>query len=345
MAEVSGSAPKLCAACSKDVTALPRTKDAQGRYFCKECLAKLKAKAAAPSKPVEQDAVMAKLLADTPGVELCPNCGGGVQVGAKICIRCGFNKETGKAMRVQVERAPKEKGEPGALSKVGAAAAGPTALAFATLGALIGGGIGGAMWYGVAMGANRELAILAWLVGAITGVGAAAGARAYVGTYTGIIAVVVTLGAVIGAKYMVVENIVGQVEQKVSRQVVAKEEHAIGLIGRDVAKEHEAAGKRYQWPDEVTPDTALMEDDFPAIIWTEAKGRYDALDDAAKAQKRSDATAELRKAFKGAMNEVRSEGFAEMFSLYDILFFILAIGSAYAIGSGTKTMGEAFSGD
>lgn len=344
MAEVSGSAAKTCAACAKDVSNLPRTKDGQGRYFCKPCMEKLKSKVAQAAKPVEQDAVMSKLLADSPSVELCPNCGGGIQSSAKICIRCGYNKETGKAMRVQVEMAKKERGENAALAKVSAVAAGPTALAFATLGALIGGGLGGAMWYGVAMGANRELAILAWLVGAITGVGAAAGARAHVGTYTGLIAVVVTMGAVIGAKYMVVENIVGQVEQKVSRQVVAKDEHAIGLIGREVAKEHEAAGKRYQWPEDVTPDKALMEEEFPSVIWTEAKGRYDALDDAAKAQRRSAATAEMRQEFKGAMNEVRSEGFAAMFSLYDILFFFLAIGSAFAIGSGSKTMGEAFSG-
>ena len=119
MAETSSSAAKVCAACSKNVAKLPRTRDAQGRYFCKECVDKLKGKTvvgtgseagpipkAAP--PGDMD-VMAKLLADTPGVELCPNCGGGVTVGAKFCVRCGFNKETGKAMKVVVERAKKEK--------------------------------------------------------------------------------------------------------------------------------------------------------------------------------------------------------------------------------------------
>jgi len=109
MAEVSSSAAKVCAACAKDVTNLPRTKDAQGRYFCKDCLAKLKTKANQAAKPAEQDAVMSKLLSDSPSVELCPNCGGGIQSNAKICIRCGYNKETGKAMRVQVERAKQDK--------------------------------------------------------------------------------------------------------------------------------------------------------------------------------------------------------------------------------------------
>lgn len=344
MPEVTSSAAKVCAACAKDVSNLPRTKDAQGRYFCKTCAEKLKGKTAQAAKPAEQDAVMAKLLADSPGVELCPNCGGGIQSGAKICIRCGFNKQTGQAMRVQVERAKKERGESAALSKVSAVAAGPAALVFATIGALIGGALGGGLWYGVAMGANREFAILAWLVGAITGFGAALGARGHVGTFTGVIAAVIAAGAVIGAKYAVVENIVGQVEKKVAHAVVAKDEHAIGMIAREVAREHEAAGKHYQWPGDVTPDKAIQEDDFPAIIWTEASSRYEAMDDAAKAERKSAATAEMKQDFHGAMNDVRSEGFAAMFGVVDILFFLLALGSAFAIGSGAKTMGESFSG-
>jgi hypothetical protein len=127
--------------------------------------------------------------------------------------------------------------------------------------------------------------------------------------------------------------------------VVAKDEHAIGMIGREVAREHEAAGKRYQWPEDVTPDKALVEEDFPTVIWTEAAARYGALDDAGKAERRSVATAEMKQDFKGAMNEFRSEGFASMFGLYDLLFLFLALGSSYAIGSGAKSMGEAFSGD
>jgi hypothetical protein len=119
MAESASAAVKVCTACSKDVTNLPRTKDGQGRYFCKTCVDKIKAKAkpaAAATGPIavvdpaETD-VMAKLLASSPGVELCPNCGGGINVGAKLCVRCGFNKETGKAMKVVVERAPKDKKE------------------------------------------------------------------------------------------------------------------------------------------------------------------------------------------------------------------------------------------
>lgn len=113
MAEsVSSAAAKVCAACSKDVTNLPRTKDGQGRYFCKPCVDKLKAKSAkapAQAETPEDTDVMAKLLASSPGVELCPNCGGGINVGAKICVRCGFNKESGKAMKVVVERAKQEK--------------------------------------------------------------------------------------------------------------------------------------------------------------------------------------------------------------------------------------------
>lgn len=125
MADAPGSAVKVCASCSKDVSKLPRTKDAKGRYLCQECLAKLKQQSASNAKPVAGKPaakpaagapadvdVLGKLLADTPGVELCPNCGGGVQVNSKICIRCGFNKETGKVTKIVVEKSPKERGTP-----------------------------------------------------------------------------------------------------------------------------------------------------------------------------------------------------------------------------------------
>lgn len=353
-----GAVAKLCAACAKDVASLPRTKDAQGRYFCQECAAKLKAKQpqqatarpAAP-KPVPVKAaapsdgdVLSKMLADSPGVELCPNCGGGMQSNSKICIRCGFNKETGRAMRVQVEHAKKERGESKALAAAGALAAGPAALLFAAIGSLIGGAIGAGIWYGVAMHLNREIGWIAWGVGVLAGLGAAMGGRQIVGTHTGLIAAAIAAGAVLAGKYAVVEVIVSDIESAVSRAVVAEDEHAIGLIARDVAKEHQAAGKNYQWPEDSSPEEALIEDGFPPPIWTDAKARYDALDDAGKKERKDAATRLMKTEFKGAMNEFRGEGFAAMFGPIDILFFILAIGSAFSIGAGAKGVGESLTG-
>jgi hypothetical protein len=182
MAEATSSAAKVCAACSKDVSTLPRTKDAQGRYFCKECVDKLKAKAAtaksAPAKPATATApptapgehdVMAKLLSDTPGVELCPNCGGGVTVGSKICVRCGFNKETGKAMKVVVERAAKDKEEK--TSKRGGSFVLSEGMYLLILCALVGGGFGLSMFnpaFGVLLYAICFILFLvAWVWGII----------------------------------------------------------------------------------------------------------------------------------------------------------------------------------
>jgi hypothetical protein len=180
MAEATSSAAKVCAACSKDVSSLPRTKDAQGRYFCKECVDKLKAKAAAKSAPDKPAAsapaaapgehdVMAKLLSDTPGVELCPNCGGGVTVGSKICVRCGFNKETGKAMKVVVERAAKDKEEK--TSKRGGSFVLSEGMYLLILCALVGGGFAlsmfnpafGALLYAICF----ILFLVAWVWGII----------------------------------------------------------------------------------------------------------------------------------------------------------------------------------
>lgn len=350
----AGSAAKVCASCAVDVSNAPRTKDAQGRYFCKPCVEKLKAKAAAPkaaapkaavaAAPSDND-VMGKLLADSPGLELCPNCGGGITSGAMICVRCGYNKETGKAMKVRVENAPKEKTGGKAIAKAGSLAAAPAALVMATVGALVCGAIGAGVWYALAMNTHREFGWIAWGVGALTGFGAAVGARSHVGAMTGLIAAAISAGAVMAGKYMVVENIVGQIEHTTARQVVASEEHAIGLIARDVAKENEAAGKNYQWPEDVKRDEAMLEEDFPPQIWTEAKAKFDALDEDQKSQRVDAATAMIKNELHGVMNEVRSEGFAAMFGPIDILFFLLAVASAFSIGAGAKTVGESFRGD
>ncbi|MBC7835770.1 MAG: hypothetical protein H7Y88_11820 [Phycisphaerales bacterium] len=120
----STSAVKVCVICAKDVSAAPRVKDGQGNYLCmagdcqQKMMARVRTAAAAPkAAPVllgdDEMGLMDKLISASPMLTSakCTECGWPLRSGAMICTHCGFNSQTGKAVktRLTVENAPKEK--------------------------------------------------------------------------------------------------------------------------------------------------------------------------------------------------------------------------------------------
>lgn len=115
MGENPTEATKTCASCGADVTAAPRVKDAKGRYFCRECAAKMQAAlakkvggtAAAAPVPAGGDAdIMSKLVDDSiaKGAVSCPACRRPWKEGAIVCTGCGFNKQTGQVVGTQIKQ-------------------------------------------------------------------------------------------------------------------------------------------------------------------------------------------------------------------------------------------------
>ena len=121
---------RICEACGGDCSGQPRIKDAKGRYLHKTCAEKVKARAAQgvpKSRPAVAAAVAAaatrpaamddflesslKLVA-----QICPSCSNGMPEGTRLCVRCGYDFESGKTLKTvaRVEKAPKgEKGSSG----------------------------------------------------------------------------------------------------------------------------------------------------------------------------------------------------------------------------------------
>ncbi|MCC6660576.1 MAG: hypothetical protein IT437_06785 [Phycisphaerales bacterium] len=99
---------KVCVKCAQDCSRRARTKDAHGRYICRECLTKAEAARAAAPPPVEDEPVFAlddaALSAATAAAakaerpRSCGNCGMVMGTGAVICTRCGLNTSTGKML-------------------------------------------------------------------------------------------------------------------------------------------------------------------------------------------------------------------------------------------------------
>jgi ribosomal protein L37E len=128
------TAPKSCASCGIDVTNRKRTKDAQGRYYCEDCVARAKtAKAVAnppPAVKANQQAVSSatKVSASDDNAFLlemggsaiamkgtvpCHECGRALTEGTVICTGCGYNLQTGKRLAVKVVKTKAAKDESG----------------------------------------------------------------------------------------------------------------------------------------------------------------------------------------------------------------------------------------
>jgi len=156
---------KLCVVCGVDCANKQRTKDAQGRYICADCMAKAKETkqvldnppAPKPKPAVSKDQVYAGLeednsfLLDIGGQALateqgkeCPKCGVMRTSRDVLCLSCGYNFKTGKKLHVKIEKAKVPKGENGT-KPPGSGKLSPTATAFIAGLAIV--GIGVALHY------------------------------------------------------------------------------------------------------------------------------------------------------------------------------------------------------
>jgi hypothetical protein len=363
MAETASA--KVCIHCGQDCSKKARTKDAQGRYACKECheAALAKAAAAAAAKPVavarsspkpaepdpiaiEDDGgfdpgVLQSALSNVAMPEACPSCGSGMTGGAVICTICGFNKKTGKAAVVKVL---KDDGDGDAEAATGAKstarkiAEAPTMLVLGTLGACIGGVVGAGIWALVAYQIHYEIGWLAIGVGALVGGGMAKGAQGYTGALTGLIAAVIAVGAVLGGRYMAISAIVDDIGKTATKQMAKiSEDDAQVELARTVVHEQEEKGKVLKWPDGMSEEEAETQADFPKEVWAEMDKRWAAM----SPDQREDYLNQLRKERKelvaNVMGVVKDQGFMASFDVIDIVFLLLAVGAGFSIGSGGKS--------
>ncbi len=88
---VTGQPGKICVICGEDCSGRPRIKDPRGRYYCRSCheLAAQRGQTrAAASQPAEP----------APGTVICPSCESALPPGAKVCVACGINVDTGRSI-------------------------------------------------------------------------------------------------------------------------------------------------------------------------------------------------------------------------------------------------------
>jgi hypothetical protein len=139
--------------------------------------------------------------------------------------------------------------------------------------------------------------------------------------------------SVVGGKYAAVSMAVRNVDLGQIAMEMSEEDMIVGMAD-EIIREQEAKGKKVQFPAGKTLETAKVQTDYPPAIWNEASQKWKSLGPAGQAKARADEQAqigELLGAFRGHMQQA---AFADSFSPYDALWFILAALSAYRIGHG-----------
>jgi hypothetical protein len=217
----------------------------------------------------------------------------------------------------------------------------------ALIAGLIGGGIGAAIWAALVYYTNYEFAMVAWGLGLLVGLSVRAGAGSLTGAGTGMLAAVLALASICAGKYAVVYIIVEKEVAKVTAQMEAElaqpltDDEAIMDIADKLVDESQAAGKKMVWPKgkDIESDRDTLAD-YPATIVKESKSRWNALLTSAR-QDYKDGITKLRReagtAILATMKEnVKGQGFSASFGVMDALFGLLAVVTAFRLGSGSE---------
>jgi hypothetical protein len=98
-----------------------------------------------------------------------------------------------------------------------------------------------------------------------------------------------------------------------------------------------AQGKTVQWPAGWDEEIAFRQSHYPTDIWADAQTRWDSKGLDEQATYRLSVIEPLTQEYQSAMSSFRShassQGFLASFGAFDLLWVLLAVGTAYRIAS------------
>ena len=204
---------------------------------------------------------------------------------------------------------------------------------------LIGGVIGAAVWGAIAHFTGYEIGWIAWAVGALVGICVRVAAAGDSGAGLGAMSAVIALAAIAGGKYMAVYMVV-EAEAKKFMAIEFTDDQVKHYIAVQLVKENEKAGTEMKWPKGKSLEDAEEAEDFPPEVWKDMEARWAGM----SVPERKDYRAQLQKSImaeiKGATAGVAGSGLVDNLSPWDALWAILALSSAFRIGSGAMSDGS-----
>ena len=217
------------------------------------------------------------------------------------------------------------------------------------LGGALGGLVGALIWAGVSSFAGFEIGWIAWGVGGLVGLGCVWGSKGQ-GNVLGSVAVVITIISILAGKYFAVEfcirDEIGS-EQGVLQSALAgiqDDEVAISYLADEIIQERLANGDDVQWPAGVNPEEATRQSDYPPVIWSRALSKWEGMSPQEREQYRDQLTEQIRVGVQTYFSDASAFGFLNSFGPMDMLFFGLAVATAFKIaarGSAYDTKSDA----
>ena len=105
-------------------------------------------------------------------------------------------------------------------------------------------------------------------------------------------------------------------------------------LADEVVEDYEQRNRAVDWPPGMDTDTAWHQSHYPADVWAEAVGRWDAMSRQEQAAYKATVTREIEAGLAFGEQEALTWWFIQSFTLFDILWVGLAVGTAAKIGAG-----------
>ncbi|QDU72293.1 hypothetical protein Pan265_21570 [Mucisphaera calidilacus] len=211
---------------------------------------------------------------------------------------------------------------------------------------LLAGILGAAIWAGTIYATGYEFGLMAWGIGLLVGGAALVSVGDAANASTGVLAVIVTLVSITLGKAMIVEIYVQEymaesemfdIDGEISR-IETDVDYLVTFIADEIVWEYQTAGKPLKWPGGEEPEEFDSPDVYPDDVWMEAEDVWSGMDADEQETFRTETIERMRMGHEAGMALVgiggRIAGFIGSFGLLDILFYLLAMGSAYKMGSG-----------
>ncbi len=204
----------------------------------------------------------------------------------------------------------------------------------------IAGGVAGAVLWGIIVAATGfEIGWIAWGIGALVGAGVAWGSAG--GAAWGVVAVIISVLSILGGKVVAMEIVldkeVKSVSADVSSRIDSDPEFVVSWLADAIVVKMDEQGKTINWPQDADPENPQGAGDYPPEVWSQAQSQWDAMDAQKKEEFKETIRRQANDNVKMMANSIKSEGFLASFGPMDIVFFLLAIATAYKIGSKTDT--------
>lgn len=210
---------------------------------------------------------------------------------------------------------------------------------------IVAGVIGAAIWAAIAYFLNVEVGYVAWGIGGLVGLAVAKGSDGEGSTSNAIFAVVVTVLSIAGGKYAVLEISFAQELDGIgmpSVDDIPDEQELLVFLCDELIAEKEAEGETITWPAGVDPDEATTQEEYPERIWQAVSEKWNDMDGQGKEDVKQlliERRAAGIAAFNELIDDLKMEAFKESFGVLDILFFGLAVVTAYRIADQGASVG------